>query len=277
MGTATDSFCQGPTDSYLQSPTDSRDCGGCIGHPGPFGGCCYPGRLGTQGQNIPSECHSDFAETWCPSGGWRPGVPCSKENCPPVDDGECCFTLSSINALFCVQTNYASCRDTYAGTFREGHECFTGSARDPITNEPSYFSSCNGTIILCCRPNAASPGDRCLHVTPDACASDSGLGPGTSYGAGVRCADANFCSGDVGACCLPTGECATRNQFDCTALAGHWLGLGTTCKNEGQTCRGSCCWNRCDCRDGLFFSQCIGPGAVWKGRETTCDRIDCTR
>jgi probable HAF family extracellular repeat protein len=91
---------------------------------------------------------------------------------------------------------------------------------------------------------------------------------------------------DLGACCLPNGDCEVLPEDTCLAREGEWQGAGTTCGADtcappptGACCLGVSClpdFNEWDCEQ-VFGGTWLGAGSDCAGSPCTLppgDRID---
>jgi hypothetical protein len=73
----------------------------------------------------------------------------------------------------------------------------------------------------------------------------------------------------LGACCLPSGDCATGNSIDCIVLGGFFRGHGTTCASAQCSQPGACCLDFYASCQFLLPGNC-STGGVFQGGGTTC-------
>lgn len=83
--------------------------------------------------------------------------------------------------------------------------------------------------------------------------------------------------GPTGACCLPTGACATGQKGACESFGGTYEGNGTTC--QGVNCpapppTGACCDGVGNCTV-VTESQCQTAGHSYEGDFTGCTPLPC--
>ncbi|MDG2200749.1 MAG: hypothetical protein P8K80_06165 [Phycisphaerales bacterium] len=96
---------------------------------------------------------------------------------------------------------------------------------------------------------------------------------GIWQGDGTSCATVD-CT--TGACCIEDFESIcyeSQTEGDCEAMGGDFLGIQSTCDNEGAYCNsvfGACCMDWSYCKDWLTEEQCWSWGGKFIGPETTC-------
>ena len=168
-------------------------CGGIVP-----GACCY-----ADGQCVST------AQSNCPTGDWREGMPCDPNPCPQPPAGACCFVDGS-----CTMTPEHGCSEVWLGP---DTACLPNPCPQPPTG-------------ACCYANG-----QCVTTTQAACGSGD-------WREGVLC-DPNPCPQPppTGACCQPSGSCTVTTELDCSAL---WLGPGTLCSPNPcpQPPTGACCY-----------------------------------
>jgi hypothetical protein len=97
---------------------------------------------------------------------------------------------------------------------------------------------------------------------------------GTWLGDGTNCKTSSC---DVGACCIPDFEYYCEDQLtpmDCEQFGGDFLGILSTCENEGGACDsyvGACCVDGVDCWDSMTELACSGMGGEFLGLASTCN------
>jgi hypothetical protein len=97
---------------------------------------------------------------------------------------------------------------------------------------------------------------------------------GTWIGDGTNCKTSSC---DVGACCIPDFEYYCEDQLtpmDCEQFGGDFLGILSTCENEGGACDsyvGACCVDGVDCWDSMTELACSGMGGEFLGLASTCN------
>jgi hypothetical protein len=116
---------------------------------------------------------------------------------------------------------------------------------------------------------------------------------------GVLCENLDPPCGQIGACCLPYGDCVEMWQVPCTETAGSYLGDGTTCGaigacTIGESCietsedcctdaggswqagacppivTGACCLDRDTCVPDQTESECADQDGIYQGNGTQC-------
>ena len=97
---------------------------------------------------------------------------------------------------------------------------------------------------------------------------------GVWMGEGTNC-DTADCS--VGACCRNDGwyECFEGyNENECTSIGGEFLGVLSSCDDEGWYCQnsiGACCFGGNDCWDSVLEVDCYSWGGEFFGDGTSCE------
>lgn len=87
------------------------------------------------------------------------------------------------------------------------------------------------------------------------------------------CDGGAYC-GELGVCCLPTGQCQENiNEDKCRSLDGFWKAEGAC---TSRTCFiGACCRDGGTCNDNVDQITCRIEGGIDIGRGTTCSETTC--
>ena len=130
--------------------------------------------------------------------------------------------------------------------------------------------------LLTMASNALGEGACCFPTgcidTPDVTTCEVVFG-GVWMGEGSDCATTD-CS--VGACCVQQDwfECFEGyNASDCFAFGGEFLGVLSSCDDEGWYCQnstGACCFGDSDCQDAVLEADCYSWGGDFIGDGTSC-------
>jgi hypothetical protein len=81
--------------------------------------------------------------------------------------------------------------------------------------------------------------------------------------------------GELGACCMQGGSCATVTQSDCLFMGGAYQGPLSACETDCPQGPGACCLE-----DGCVqasASVCASLGGSFEGPETECSNVQCPR
>ncbi|MCG8409230.1 MAG: hypothetical protein MI923_28845 [Phycisphaerales bacterium] len=76
------------------------------------------------------------------------------------------------------------------------------------------------------------------------------------------------------ACCLPSGQCTSTTEQDCTAQGGFFVGENVNC-STANCVRGACCnfvENVCEITSA---AECRGDATHFLGAGTTCENVSC--
>ena len=253
MGTATDSFCQGPTDAFFQSPTDSRDCG-VVRDCGPIsdplvGACCI-------GQNrcidaVPNRACTTLGGRWQGIGSACSGINCVTPS--PFEYGRCCMAPAYAGASECEEMSSAQCAAIF-GSFSALNICGRRQlfGRSPL--EPDDECEYHRGSVSSCTYELNNPETYCYCGECGYCCVD-GTCDGTPQprpnchccGHEDECSSTGPHPGVVnalGACCVPTPfgtyTCLQTSELECTIGPVQYrskppcVSVCPTCSQPGQ-------------------------------------------
>lgn len=262
-------FPASDTDGLSQSSRNwlfARNCPGATGFCDPAGGWFTSSQAGISGDWIiravytPSGCVPATGACCVASGSCFNGLTaaqcqaqsgtyqgdntnCSSINCP-VPTGGCCLN----GGQTCSVLSQNQCT-AQGGTFL-GVNVVCGA------------NSCRGA---CCIQSSQT----CLNTIQNSC-----TGANTFSGIGTACA--TFVCFPIGACCLPSGACASNvSPAQCQAQGGVFQGNTTLCQNVNcPVPNGSCCIGT-ECFEQVTAAECLGALGTWNGPNSVCSPNPC--
>ncbi len=81
---------------------------------------------------------------------------------------------------------------------------------------------------------------------------------------------------EVGACCLPSGQCqANMSPGNCQNAGGTYQGQGTNCGQVSCPQPGACCLPNGTCLSPILSTACTQQGGTFQGANTSCDTTNC--
>lgn len=84
------------------------------------------------------------------------------------------------------------------------------------------------------------------------------------------------CLPNLGACCLPSGNCLLLSSADCATQAGTYQGDGVSCLAvECVGFSGACCLPAGDCF-AASPTECASAGGTYQGNNSICETANCT-
>jgi hypothetical protein len=182
--------------------------------------------------------------------------------------GACCLGGN------CSHTSQELCIGYFYGA---GTTCgYTG-------NSGNTGNICFGRGSCCIKDETTNKISCYDNVTSDDCVSMGSVnGTVTVYGGDNTLCGLQNCSyafDDIGACCDGMGGCSIISEEKCKKQNGFFMGYGKLCKDvdgdnicSGGT--GACCRST-SCEEDVYFSDCLGTGDVFGGKDTTCAKINC--
>lgn len=240
------------------------------------GACCVTGSC----QDVVSEaaCNT-LAGTYLGNGTTCATSICN-DDCANAIDVMTGVTYNGTN-LGATGTNESSCAGT-ADTTDVWHT-WLADCTDTVTvslcgsnfdTSLAVFDGCGG-LELACNDDTTACGSNNSQLTFPATA-------GTTYW--IRVAGWNGATGNyvlnvtcppIGACCSG-GVCSDVSINTCGDLGGTFLGEGTDCLNDGDTCIiGACCYPNGTCDDGGNEADCLMMNGEYLGNATECSTSTC--
>lgn len=208
-----------------------------------------------------------------------PSIPCSN-NC-----GACCSTDGS-----CTYDNNLQCMAAGHVFMGNGTDCSPNPCAQPgaccMPNGSCQMASqlggadctsaggvyqgdntnCSG--VSCPQPGACCMPDASCFQSAQIGGADCASAGGTYLGNNVNCSQ-GLC---LGACCDPTGTCASVSESACEQSGGDFLGIGSACAQV--QCSGACCMLDGSCLVTVR-GDCEAANGVYQGHGTDCGVYGC--
>ena len=81
---------------------------------------------------------------------------------------------------------------------------------------------------------------------------------------------------EIGACCLPSGQCqANMSAANCQNAGGTYQGQGSNCQQVNCPQPGACCFPNGSCQSPMTSSACTTQGGTFQGASSSCATVNC--